>query len=306
MYDIIGDIHGEYKLLVKLFTEMGYQPKENGFYHPTRKAIFIGDFINRGDHVRATVRMIKSMVEEGDAMAILGNHEFAAILYTTIDKKGYHLRRHIPKYKLPLMKTLKDYQNHEQEWIDTVKWMRTLPFFIEVDGIRIVHGGWSDEHIEILKSEIGDAGKLKKRFLKKFLNDKSLYNTVNRIMKGAELVLPDNLIVKDTKGFSRRKLRVKWWEPLEGKTFQQASFGNRFVLPDYTIPKEITFPMETYPDNAPIVFMGHYCLKDTNLIIRDNICCVDNCVIRNNKLTAYRWSGEKKLDADHLFQIEII
>ncbi len=306
MYDIIGDIHGEYDLLVKLLSEMGYSPKGNGFFHPIRKAIFIGDFINRGDKVRKTVRTVKAMVEEGDALAVLGNHEFAAILYSTIDKKGNYFRRHIPRYKLPLMKTLKDYQKYPEEWMETIKWMRTLPFFIEIDGIRIVHGGWSDEHIDILKAEIGDHGKLKKKFLKKFLDNKDLYNTVNRIMKGAELVLPENLIIRDSKGFSRRKFRVKWWEPIQGKTFQQASFSNRFVLPEYTIPKEITFPIELYPEDAPIVFMGHYCLRDTNLIIKDNICCVDNCVVRNNKLTAYRWSGETKLDPDHLFQIEII
>ena len=305
MYDIIGDIHGQYKLLVKLLTELGYTPKGEGYAHPERKAIFVGDFINRGDKVRATVRLVRAMVEAGDAQAIIGNHEFGAILYTTTDKRGQYLRRHIPKYKLPLIKTLKDYQNYPDEWIDTVKWMRKLPFFLELDGIRIVHGGWSDEHIEVLKKETEGHERLKRKFLKKFLNDKSLYNSVNRIMKGAELILPENLIVKDSKGFSRRKMRIKWWEPLEGKTFEQASFGNRFTMPGYTIPKEITYPIEAYPEDAPIVFMGHYCLRDTDLIIKDNICCVDNCVIRNNKITAYRWMGEKKLDRNNLFQVEI-
>lgn len=164
---------------------------------------------------------------------------------------------------------------------------------------------WSDEHIEKLKQEIGVHHKLKKKFLKKFLQHSELYQTVNRIMKGAELTLPDNIIIKDTKGFSRRRFRIKWWESFENRTFEQASFGNRFTLPEYTIPKEITYPIEPYPDDAPIVFIGHYCLCNSNLIIKDNICCVDNCVLRSNKLTAYRWMGEQRLDSANIFQVNI-
>ena len=48
-YDIIGDVHGEGTKLVGLLTHLGYV-KSNGVYrHPQRRAIFVGDLIDRGE-----------------------------------------------------------------------------------------------------------------------------------------------------------------------------------------------------------------------------------------------------------------
>jgi hypothetical protein len=48
MYDLIVDIHGHADQLKKLLFNMGYR-NEHGFWnHATRKAIFVGDFIDRG------------------------------------------------------------------------------------------------------------------------------------------------------------------------------------------------------------------------------------------------------------------
>ncbi|MDA3881069.1 MAG: metallophosphoesterase, partial [Prolixibacteraceae bacterium] len=63
MYDIIGDLHGHYDLLVRLLKKMGYEADGNSFKHSKRKVIFTGDFINRGPEIRATVRLVKQMVD---------------------------------------------------------------------------------------------------------------------------------------------------------------------------------------------------------------------------------------------------
>ena len=91
MYDIIGDVHGHASLLKKLLLKMGYVKTNGSFYHSHRKAIFVGDFINRGPEIRKSVRIIRSMVESGNAFAILGNHEINAIIYYLKDKNGLPL-----------------------------------------------------------------------------------------------------------------------------------------------------------------------------------------------------------------------
>jgi hypothetical protein len=123
------------------------------------------------------------------------------------------------------------------------------------------------------------------------------------LMKGVELQLPKDLIIKDNKGISRRIFRIKWWEPATGKTFQEVSFSNRFRLPEYTIPKEIVPNIEYYSDDLPLVFFGHYCLEKEDLFIKNNLCCVDRCVVRSQNLTAYRWNGESVLKPENLVHI---
>lgn len=88
MYDIIGDVHGHASLLKKLLIKLGYEKTNGSYFHPSRKAIFVGDFINRGSEIRKTIRIIRTMVENGNAFAILGNHEINAILFHLKDKGG--------------------------------------------------------------------------------------------------------------------------------------------------------------------------------------------------------------------------
>ncbi len=108
MYDIIGDVHGYAVKLKKLLLEMGYQKTNGSYSHPARKAIFVGDFINRGPEIRKTIRIIKAMVESGNADAILGNHELNAIIYHLKDKEGRSIISKPSKYFLSLFKTINE------------------------------------------------------------------------------------------------------------------------------------------------------------------------------------------------------
>lgn len=304
MYDIIGDIHGHYDLLVTMLNELGYKKNGKSYSHPNRKVIFTGDYINRGPQILRTVRLIREMVENNDALAIIGNHEFNAILYSTLDKSGKSFRKHLARYKLPLMKTLDEYSGITQEYKDTINWFRYLPFYLDLGDLRIVHGSWNSENIEIFERYKAGEPKLKKSFLKEYFVNPELNKAANEIVKGIEFQVPKDLIIKDSKGISRRTFRVKWWEPALGKTFREISFSDRFILPNYTIPPEITPEIKGYQDDLPPVFFGHFCLEKDHLIIKDNLCCVDRCVVRSQTLTSYRWSGEKILTPDNLVYIQ--
>jgi len=76
-FDIIGDVHGCYDELLVLLTQLGYErPTGGGFKHPQgRKAVFVGDLVDRGPKIPETVVLVKQMVDAGDALCVPGNHD---------------------------------------------------------------------------------------------------------------------------------------------------------------------------------------------------------------------------------------
>ncbi|MEM6752693.1 MAG: polynucleotide kinase-phosphatase, partial [Cyanobacteria bacterium P01_C01_bin.38] len=92
-FDIIGDIHGCCDELELLLEKLGYQTSvsnnnstpsplsppsssSNTYSHPQgRKALFLGDLVDRGPRILDTVKLVKNMVEAGAAICIPGNHE---------------------------------------------------------------------------------------------------------------------------------------------------------------------------------------------------------------------------------------
>jgi hypothetical protein len=299
-FDIIGDIHGYASLLKQLLTKLGYKRIDGVWRHKVRKVVFVGDFINRGPEIRETLSLVRSMVEAGSALAILGNHEYGSILYHIKDDNGTFMSRHIAGNRTQIQKTLTVYKDFNEEWLDHLKWMRTLPFFLDLGEIRIAHAYWNDEEIARLKEYLPN-GRMKKKFIRE-LHEKrpDIAAIVYKLLKGLEFRCPKDLIIKCNKGLSRKAFLLKWWEDPTNKTFRQLYFGNKFVLPDYHFPKELEPSYAPYPTGLPIVFLGHYCLSGGNEIVQQNICCLDSCVHTTGKLSAYSWSGEKELIADNL------
>ncbi len=304
MYDIIGDIHGQATILKKLLLELGYKKTESGYAHPERKAIFVGDFINRGPEIKKTIRKVRTMVENGNALAILGNHEINAIIYDLKFKTGDPSTKSGNKNFYALFKTMNQFIANQEELVDHLKWMRTLPLFLDLGDIRIVHACWSQPAIDYIKENIAE-GKIKKKIFREiYRNPKSeMGKSIWTLTKGIDFRLPGDLKIINNKGVSPRTFRMRWWEDPHEKTFEQMSFESKFSLPNYTIPKQIIPENYVYPKDEPIVFFGHYCRGNGPFIVKQNICCVDSCVNGTKKLTAYRWNGEKTLREENLIQV---
>lgn len=305
MYDIIGDVHGHASLLKKLLLKMGYVKTNGHFTHASRKAIFVGDFINRGPEIRKTNRIIRAMVENDSAFAILGNHELNAIIYHLKDKQGFSLVKQPSKYFISLFKTINEYSSDSTEWQEHLKWMRTLPLYLDLGEIRVVHACWSDEAVKVADS-IYEDGKIKKKVFRKIhrKSDSKISRSVWLLTKGVTLKMPGDLKIVSNKGVSPRSIRARWWDEFEGKTFGQLSFESKFKLPDYTIPCEILPKTYPYPKDAPIVFFGHYSRGKGPYIIKRNVCCVDSYVTGTKMLMAYQWNGEKALILNNLVHAE--
>ncbi|HEU0054534.1 MAG TPA: polynucleotide kinase-phosphatase, partial [Longimicrobium sp.] len=76
-FDVIGDVHGCGDELDELLDALGYAPGEDGVRrHPEgRKAVFVGDLVDRGPRVAHVLRTAMAMVAAGSALAVPGNHD---------------------------------------------------------------------------------------------------------------------------------------------------------------------------------------------------------------------------------------
>jgi protein phosphatase len=76
-FDIIGDIHGCFDELLQLLDRLGYAKTDSGVYKHSegRKAVFVGDLVDRGPKIPQVVRLVKEMVAAGHALCIPGNHD---------------------------------------------------------------------------------------------------------------------------------------------------------------------------------------------------------------------------------------
>ena len=76
-FDIIGDVHGCFDELHSLLTTLGYEINSaHEVRHPEgRKAIFLGDLVDRGPKTPDVLKLVMSMTESGQAFAVPGNHD---------------------------------------------------------------------------------------------------------------------------------------------------------------------------------------------------------------------------------------
>jgi protein phosphatase len=85
-FDVIGDVHGCCDELETLLGQLGYECVQTGdtdqcwgdtvIRHPEgRKAVFVGDLVDRGPRVLDTVRLVRNMVDQGTGLCVPGNHD---------------------------------------------------------------------------------------------------------------------------------------------------------------------------------------------------------------------------------------
>jgi protein phosphatase len=79
-FDIIGDVHGCFDEAIELLGKLGYVvAKDDGRYKVShsggRKAVFVGDLVDRGPNSPEVVRLVMDAVETGGAFCVAGNHD---------------------------------------------------------------------------------------------------------------------------------------------------------------------------------------------------------------------------------------
>jgi hypothetical protein len=309
-YDVIADIHGRFDKFEALMGRLGYERNGDGFVPPANhKALFLGDLIDtKPGHeypggVRATLQAVKAMCDRGDALCIMGNHELNAIFYHTKGPDGQWLKHHGDRNKRTHQGTLNDFPDNkdpDSEWQQVwMPWLKRLPFFLELDGVRAVHACWHPDMIERLSGRHFDD--------QAFLFACAYENTpeweaIEIVLKGIEVPLPDPHFFIDHTGTKRYKFRARWWEiPGNEVLCSELVFPSNDQICALPVPVEARNKFQPYNADARPVFFGHY-FKPADSAQepeKTNVACLDHSAAISGPLVAYRWKGEVHIKPEH-------
>lgn len=306
-YDIIGDVHGEGEKLIGLLELLDYV-KTNGVYrHPNRQAIFVGDLIDRGDRHVDVLKIARRMQKAGAAQLVMGNHEFNAIAYATEDptRPGHFMREHSDKNDKQHKQFL--LQLTPKKRAKLIKWFKTMPLWLDLDGLRVVHACWHEPSIRVVEHALQASEQSGTDiFVDASTKGTDLYNAIEVLLKGPEMNLASYGLPAflDKGGDPRSKARIRWWNS-EGRTVSDlaeippgAPQQNCDVYPTIvdTVCDESTLAFE-YRGERP-VFFGHYWRSGRPTPVVDwtaRAACVDFSAGKGGPLVAYRWDGEPTL-----------
>lgn len=307
-YDIIGDIHGHSRSLKALLEKLGYTNIAGVYQYPSRKVIFLGDFIDRGDFQCEVIDIVRPMVDSGAALSVMGNHEFNAIAYYTPDPEaGGYLRPHSEKNTGQHQAFLHAYQESPAQYEETINWFKTLPLWLDLGDLRIIHACWDKNEIaEIMNFQNGDPHLGEDLLRMSCRKGTWQYKAIETILKGKEIGLMPGASFKDKDGNVRHNIRVRWWDQ-RATTYKAAFMGPesaRTHIPDDPIDGD---HLVEYSHETPPVFLGHYWMEGEPVPLAPNIACLDYSVAKpGGKLVAYRWDGEQTLEPGKYVWVERI
>ncbi|WP_152206979.1 metallophosphoesterase [Marinobacter changyiensis] len=300
MYDLIGDIHGYATELKALLTKMDYQEIGGVWQHPQRKAIFLGDFVDRGPEQLETVIIARRMVEEGHALAVMGNHEFNAVAWATNDPEapGEYLRRHTDKNLNQHKEFLTQVREQGCEvYHNLIEWFKTLPVYLDLPEFRVVHACWHPEHLAVIaKYTDAESRLLPEAWEKASRKGTEAYEAIETLLKGLEIPLPGDHHFFDEYKNKQTNIRTEWWQQGE------LTYRDLAMVPGDAIDRIPHEPVASHIlpgyDGLKPVFVGHYWLKGEPAPLTDHIACLDYSVAKGagGKLCAYRFHGCKKIN----------
>ena len=147
-FDIIGDVHGCYDELVELLTALGYtiQPGAGLGEGPhsvappvDRRAVFLGDLVDRGPNSPGVLRLVMKMVADGQAYCVPGNHDIK--LLRKLRGRDVQLTHGIAETLSQLEKESPEFRSQVASFLDS------LVSHYVFDGGRLVvaHAGMKEE-----------------------------------------------------------------------------------------------------------------------------------------------------------------
>lgn len=308
-YDIVGDVHGHADQLEALLLKMGYTPRGKGYVPPEgHQLIMLGDLIDRGPKQLRVLEIVRSMVEDGNALCVMGNHEFNAIGYATTSPwdEGEFLR---PNRKDSYV-SQKNRQQHEaflaqvgegsRAHHDWVEWFKTLPPGLDLGGIRVAHACWDQEAVDTLKSAgwVLGAGLTDSLLLECYRDDSRIHWARELLTCGLEIPLPEGRFILDKAGHRHPEVRVANWRhwAIEFSEIALVPRGQEEQLAGMEWPAELVISEIT---GTP-VFVGHHWFNGHPALESSKLACLDWSVARGGHLVSYRWTGETELIESNL------
>jgi protein phosphatase len=135
-FDVIGDLHGCADELVALLERLGYTVEGDSVTAPDgRRAIFVGDYGDRGPDTPRVLRMVMGMAAAGTAICLPGNHDIKLVRKL----KGRNVQ-----ITHGLAETLAQLETQPPEFIDQVRdFLDGLVSHVVLDGgaLVVAHAG---------------------------------------------------------------------------------------------------------------------------------------------------------------------
>ena len=316
-YIIIGDIHGQAGKLEQLLRRLGFV-EVAGVFKPARRSseyrnprlVFLGDFIDRGPDNHRVIEIVRQLMAEGHALAVMGNHEFNAICYHTLHPDtGLPLRLHSAKNQTQHASFLAEYPLGEKTTRDVIDWFMTLPLFLKLDTstdsltriptppttrpqcdcLRAVHACWDKEDIGYLAERLGEPAVMDQCFLLEAACEGTrAFAAIETLLKGPEIPLPAGSSFFDKDGYKRTCIRYRWWSG--GETYREVALvGSEQLATIPDTPLSGTQHTNAYPAEAPPIFFGHYWLNGEPRLLTRNAVCLDYSAGKDGALVAYHW-----------------
>lgn len=291
-FDIIGDVHGHAELLITLLQKLGYR-EDSGWSHPEgRRAVFVGDVIDRGPFQLETLRIVRGMTERGSAFCMLGNHEYNAVCR--------RLGKRALAAKDPHVSFLEEMARANPLYEETLAWFLTLPMWLDLGEIRVVHACWDPKSFALIEAEGAGPRLTEDMVLKAHAKGKRkgeltpgqiLHDALETVLKGPELPLPEvngrQLSFDDKSGTVRTRIRTRWWMKDAGTLREAAFMAEAGLIPPLPIADDIFVHAPEKP-----TFIGHYWMRESMGVapLAPSLCCLDYSAGRGGPLAAYRWN----------------
>jgi protein phosphatase len=120
-FDLIGDVHGCFDELVGLLAVLGYTVRFDADQvrvepPPGRKAIFLGDLVDRGPKIVQVLRLVMAMVADGVAYCVPGNHDIK--LVRKLDGRDVQMTHGLPESVRQLEGESAAFRKRVREFLD--------------------------------------------------------------------------------------------------------------------------------------------------------------------------------------------
>ncbi|ALF59987.1 metallophosphoesterase [Psychrobacter urativorans] len=319
--DIIGDVHGYADKLTGLLEQLGYVHNGECYMPPEgHRALFIGDLIDRGAQQLATLQTVFAMLDADVADAVMGNHEYNALAFATLDphpnyndkdkdkdsdSKHYlrsHNEVHIRQHEAFLAEIPFGSELHHY-WLNR---FYELPLWLETEFGCFVHACWDVDSMAVLQPLLTvDNCLTPEALILTSQKHSAPYDALERVLKGVETALPEGLIMVDKDGAERSQVRVRWWlDELNTRTIHEiarAPASGLAQIPVDAMAENINFAIKTHKP----VFVGHYWLTGNPEPLSIQVICTDySAAVDSGYLTCYQLDTAQPLPlhADNFVQ----
>lgn len=255
----IGDIHGQYKKLLKLLDHLPFDRDYLESNVGNTKLVFMGNLIDsapdfEGDQL-SLLQLVESLVAQNHAYCLLGDHEFDAIGWVTELRSGEWARTHSAhnfKQHQSFLETLGEGSEQHLYWIN---WFKKRPFFVDFESVSAIHARWDEQALSLIEPYLNDDNSLKEEhWVNAFDPNHELFALCETLLKGSDYPMPEVKSFLDI-------TRAEWWWAYD----QQ--------------------------ENVKPVVIGHYRLTGLPEAASKKVICVDyNAAEADNPLLSYRIS----------------